>query len=143
LQACAHIPAGEEIVGSYGDHDNAHLLLYYGFTVPNSPFPASRLDLGGQSAELLMQGADSPLRHGRGEQDAPPPAAGGHASADSSALEALRAKERHHLSMIARSDIRDDVRIIYKDELVMIRRALGDGLAVDSALSRFKKTDFT
>jgi hypothetical protein len=45
LQANCDILKGTEIVDDYGDKSNINLLLFYGFTLKDNPFPILRIDL--------------------------------------------------------------------------------------------------
>jgi predicted membrane metal-binding protein len=45
LQATEDIQKGIEIVDDYGDKSNVNLLLFYGFTLSNNPFPILRTSI--------------------------------------------------------------------------------------------------
>lgn len=45
LRATEDIPKGMEIVDDYGDKSNINLLLFYGFTLSNNPFPILRTSI--------------------------------------------------------------------------------------------------
>lgn len=45
LQAVNDIAKGEEIVDDYGDKSNVNLLLFYGFTLSDNPYPVLRINI--------------------------------------------------------------------------------------------------
>jgi len=54
LQSVVDIPKGVEIVDDYGNKSNIDLLLFYGFTLKNNPYPLIRINLENQIYELTL-----------------------------------------------------------------------------------------
>ena len=71
LPVARSIPAGVEVIVSYGPKQNAELLLFYGFAIPNNPYdevPITFTIPDGESPEVTAARQSILSRHGLGLQ---------------------------------------------------------------------------